>query len=282
MSKKMFIVFATLLTVVLLLNSCAGASVQPTATLPPAQPATATPQPADTPVPLPTQAPAQPTQSPSGASGSISLDLSGVAQDQTVETVAAVPHSTEGPWWEAMPQYTQVTLQGYPITNHLLKPQIFIYPVKDLGVNPVAGAIMAKLQTQLQNQQAGQDIPYLPLYNAAQVMHAQVKYLDFKSGKGVRFLTQFDQALLPINNYELIYTFQGLTSDGKYYIAVVLPVTNPELPATQQVSPQQETELSDFPAYMAKTVAWLEQQPGSSFTPDLSKLDGMIQSIEIK
>jgi hypothetical protein len=40
--------------------------------------------------------------------------------------------------------------------------------------------------------------------------------------------------------------------------------------------------VCDFPAYMAKTVAWLEQQPANSFTPGLTKLDVMIQSIEVK
>ena len=62
-------------------------------------------------------------------------------------------------------------------------------------------------------------------------MHVQVQYLDFKSGTGVRFLTQFNNGMAPVNNHDLIYTFQGLTSDGKYYIAAVLPVTHPDLPA---------------------------------------------------
>ena len=125
-------------------------------------------------------------------------------------------------------------------------------------------------------------MPFLPLFNAQQVMHAQVQYLDFKNGNGVRFLTQFDQAPLPINNFELIYTFQGLTRDGKYYIAAVLPVTHPDLPANNQVAAQQASELNDFPAYLAKTVTWLDQQPAGSFTPDLAKLDALIQSIEVK
>jgi hypothetical protein len=53
------------------------------------------------------------------------------------------------------------------------------------------------------------------------------------------------------------YTFQGLTSDGNYYIAAVLPVTHPDLPDTQQVSAQQIDEVEDFRATLAKTVASL-------------------------
>jgi hypothetical protein len=98
----------------------------------------------------------------------------------------------------------------------------------------------------------------------------------------VRYLTQFDQAPLPINSYELIYTFQGLTGDGRYYIAAVLPVTHPELPAGQQVGAEQAAGLDDFPAYLAKTVAGLDGQPAGSFTPGLTNLDALIGSIEIK
>ena len=67
-------------------------------------------------------------------------------------------------------------------------------------------------------------MPFLPLFNAAQVMHTHLQYLDFKNGQGLRYLTEFDQGIIPINNYELIYTYQGLTGDGKYYVAAVLPV----------------------------------------------------------
>ncbi len=247
----------------------------PTATQLPSQ------APTDQPVALPTQIPA--TQPAAGASGAITLDLSGVAQDQTVETIPAVPASASGPYWEAAPEHHRVTLQGYPVANHLLKPQIFVYPVADLAAaNEGMGKMASDLQTLLGTQKAGEYLPFLPLFNAQQVFHAQVQYLDFKNGKGVRYLTQFDQAPLPINNFELIYTFQGLSSDGKFYIAAVLPVTHPELPATQQVSPEQEADLKDFPAYLAKTAAWLDQQPSASFTPDLAKLDALIQSIEVQ
>ncbi len=269
----------------LLLSACQPVNV--TDSQPPAQPteilaAQATLEPAQPTeqVAKPTQPPAEATQPPADASGGISLDLSGVAQDQTVETVAAVPAGDDRPWWEATPQHRLVTLQGYPVTGHMMKPQIFIYPVADLAsFNEAAGEMVTDLQALLQAQKPGDRMPFLPLFNASQVMHAQVQYLDFKNGKGVRFLTQFDQGPLPINNTELIYTFQGLTSDGKYYIAAVLPVTHPDLPDNQQVN---EADMNDFPAYLAKTVAMLDGQPGASFTPDLAKLDALIQSIEVK
>jgi hypothetical protein len=232
-----------------------------------------------------TAAPAQ-TASPAetGQMGAVTVDASGVAQTVTSQVVAAVPASDDGPWWEAMPQYTLLTLEGYPITNHLLTPQIFVYPAQDLpAANENAGQIVADLQALLQNPQDGQLMPFLPLYNAAQVMHAQVKSLDFKNGKGVRYLTQFDQAMLPINNHELIYTYQGLTSDGKYYVAAVLPVNLAGLPANENDLDNLPAEFtSDFPKYLSNTVSLLDQQSPASFTPDLNKLDTMMGSLDIK
>lgn len=281
----------------LILSACQPAATPTSAPPPTAAPSsaptqvqaspTAAPTTAPSPVPptaAPTAAPTAPPTQPSVTStGEITFDYSALAQDLTVETVPAQDASSGSPYWDILPQYQRVTLKGYPVTNHLLKPQIFIYPFSGLAsANEGAGKIASDLQALLQSQQAGDHLPFMPLFNASQVIHAQVQYLDFKNGKGVRFLTQFDQAFLPINNYELIYTFQGLTSDGKYYIAAVLPVTNPELPASAQVDEQMIKEFSDFPGYISKMVTLLDGQPAGSFTPDLSKLDAMIQSIEVK
>jgi hypothetical protein len=271
--------FASFTAILVLLSACqpAALTTSPQPIQPPAQPTQLPAQPTAAPVTVATQIPTQPS---GGAPADITLDYSAVAQNVTVETVPAQPANGARP---AGPEYRRLTLQGYPVANHLHKPQIFIYPTGDLAsANENAGKMVTELQALLQTQQAGDPLPFLPLFNAAQVMHAQVQYLDFKNGKGVRFLTQFDQAPLPINNYELFYTFQGLTSDGKYYVAAVLPVTNPELPASSEVSEQQAKELNDFPNYLSGVVALLNQQPADRFTPDLNKLDALMGSIEVK
>lgn len=226
------------------------------------------------------------TATPAGSEGQngpqVTVDVSGVAQDVVSQVIPAVPPSADGPWWAMMPQYTLLTLQGYPLSGTLMQPQIFVYRVNDLGDNEVAMQVAESLQTLLQGQQEGQVMPYLPPYNAAQVMHAQVKYLDFKNGTGVRYLTQFDQAVLPINNHELHYTYQGLTNDGKYYVAAVLPVNLPSLPVDEIVTENPEGFITNFPQYLQNTVIMLNQQPASAFTPDLSQLDALVQSIEVK
>jgi hypothetical protein len=218
-----------------------------------------------------------------GTAGEIALDFAALAGDVALEAVAAQPASDDGPWWEAAPQYRLLTLQGYPVTDHQSKPQIFVYPAADLAAaNEYMGQAADKMESFLQTQQVGESLPFLPLINAKQVMHPQTQDLDFKNGKGIRFLTMYSQGLVPINNQELIYTFQGLTGDGKYYIAAILPVTHPKLADDPRVNDLLTGVGSEYQNYISKTASLLDQEPGNSFTPDLSELDALIGSLEVK
>lgn len=214
----------------------------------------------------------------------VSLDTGSIASDFEIEMIAAVPPGENVPGWELLPSYTRVTLQGYPIDNHLMQPQIFIYPVEELTqVNEGAGQMVASLQMLIQSPQEAPTMPFLPLYNAAQVMHTHLQYLDFEDGQGLRYLTQFSQGIVPINNHELIYTYQGLTDDGKYYVAAVLPVSHPSLPTDGQVTGSEPPAFtSDFTAYLANVVAALNPQAATTFTPDLTQLDAMMSSLEVQ
>lgn len=262
-----------------MLTACNAPVVEPTTSQPEATATQPAPQVTEEVEPTATV-----EQERAGGAGEVSLTVAGVAQDVTSEVIAAVDASAGGPYWELAPEHTVLTLSGYPVAGHMHTPRIYVYPVAELAAtNEGAGKIAADLQALLQTQQAGKYLPFLPLFNAAQVMHAQVQYLDFQGGKGVRFLTQFDQAPLPINNRALFYTFQGLTNDGAYYVAAVLPVNLASLPADEQVGEQELPGfIDDFPAYLAEVVSSLDQQPASAFTPDLAALDAMMRSIEVK
>jgi hypothetical protein len=224
------------------------------------------------------------TEPPDAQAVSYSIDFSGVAQSVTTETVAAVEQSPDGPWWEAMPEYISVTLEGYPISEHQMKPQIFIYPVEGLvSYNEEAGIRTGDLRTLLSSHEVGDVIPLLPLYNSAQVIHPQVKFIDFKNGQGVRYLTQYNQGVTPINNNELFYTFQGLTSDGKYYVAAILPVNYPDLPIDGNVLPESPEQFaSELSTYLAEIIKTFDEAPSGTFTPDLAALDEMMMSLEVK
>jgi hypothetical protein len=128
------------------------------------------------------------------------------------------------------------------------------------------------------------EIPILPPADAAQVFKARVKLLPFHGGKGLAFVTAYAQDTVPVANDALFYTFQGLTGDGRYWVAVYYPLTASALPKTVRDSP----EAKDFKAfdahfqtYLKKTVHALED-PKTVYTPDLGKLDALVRSIEIR
>ena len=238
----------------------------------------ATLSPTATTAPVPTAVPT------SSGSPQLSMDAGNTGVILLTGTVPAVPASSNAPYWQVLPEYTLVTLQGYPINSSIIQPQIFIYPVQELGqVNEGAAKVVALLQTLIQSPQEIQTMPYLPLGNDQQVMHAQVQYLDFKNGQGVRYLTEFAQAIVPITNSRLIYTYQGLTSDGKYYVAAVLPVNHPSLPADENATDNVPLEFSsDYPTYLGNVINSLNTAAANTYTPDLTQLDAMMSSIEIK
>lgn len=269
-------ILAALLMVSLLLCACAPAA-QPLARVESAAPA-------DTAAPLVvTAAPVDTFAAPDSGLPTVSLDAGSLASGYQAETVPAA-FGGDLPYWEVLPEYTRVTLQGYTISDHLHEPAIYIYPVRELEkVNEGARTVVSSLQSLLQSPQEIPNMPFLPLFNAGQMMHTHLQYLDFQSGQGLRYLTMFSQGIVPINNHELIYTYQGLTSDGKYYVAAVLPVTHTSLPADGSVTGSEPPEfVSDYAAYVANTAASLNTQAANTFTPDLTQLDAMMSSLEIK
>lgn len=122
----------------------------------------------------------------------------------------------------------------------------------------------------------------LPLFGSVQVMHAQFQYLDFTNGQGMRFLTQYNSGIVPVNNAQLFYTYQGLTSDGLYYAAVVAPVNLPELPLDATSASLTTDWPASYQRLLSDTIQLLNKQSASAFTPDLALLDAMVRSIEVK
>ena len=231
---------------------------------------------APTPTPLPPSTPV-----PVGNPGEVSLDYSAVAQNISLETVPAAAATPGGPYWEGAPAYLRYTLQGYPVTTNPRMPQIFIFKVADMApANAAMAQYAADLQTLLQNHQAGNQIPFLPISSESQMFRACMEFVDFKNGQGVVFLTLLGQGVKLVNNSDLILAFQGLTNDGKYYLSAILPVTQADLPADGASG--QLPDMSGLSSYLNNTIKMLDDQPAGSFTPSLEALNALVRSIEVK
>ncbi len=172
--------------------------------------------------------------------------------------------------------------------------EIHIYPTAGLNaeVQPIVAALQQLLAEQPDtsafevfppNEGAEQlGLTMLPPSNAVQTLRAQAEYLSFAEGQGIRYLTQLSQGPVPISNQDLFYTFQGLTDDGATYVSAYFPVTLPALPGSPQLSEAEfEALMADWQGYLAQTLALLDEQPKSAFTPDLAALDAVIHSLSV-
>jgi hypothetical protein len=203
-----------------------------------------------------------------------------LAASVTPETVPAQEDAEVEPW--NIPEYVEFTFSGYILPNTFHTPRIMVFSVDAYNaINPTAGDIIYQLQQLLQSQPENpEEIPFLPIFNAAQFMQANVSYLRFQNGEGVRFLTQYGQAAWPINNDDMFYSFQGITDDGQFYISAILPIAHPSLPDPETVT-MDDDFYNNFMDYVAIKEGHLTAESPGSFSPTLPMLDEMIESLQV-
>lgn len=191
-----------------------------------------------------------------------------------------------GAYWELLPDYVEFSFDGFMGAEEVdFLALVNVYPVRELealreDVAEVVTPEIDLLRTLLEERpefETVEDVPYLPLMNAAQVLWAQPQYLDFDGGSGVRYVTVFQQAPDAITGERLIYTFQGLTDDGEYYISASFPVSAPPLVA----DPVAYDVEMDNNAYRAEVIARLNPLAEEEFTPDLTLLDNLVRSLVV-
>lgn len=196
---------------------------------------------------------------------------------------------TEGmTMYGSLPGWTEFTFMGYLVASNIERPQIFVYPVDSFPASgSPADTVLAAIQAflaarapQAARINSGDAIPALPLINAAQVLVAKPQYIDFQNGSGVRFLTVYSQAPIPVTNEWLLYAFVGLTADGRYVIAAQFPVKASVLPDSIDFTTFDfDTFMATYDATMNQTVVSLDTLDVTGYTPDLTRLDALIQSL---
>ena len=209
-----------------------------------------------------------------------------VAEGVTPETIPGQNMGEDYMPGDTYPTYFEFTLDNYAVPSHFHSPVIRVYPVDEYrAISTAAAGNIDALQQALVNRPAGgvnSHLPFLPIWNAAQMFADKVGYFDFQNGSGVRYLTMYGQAVYPLDNQNLFYTFQGLTHDGRYYISAILPVTHAALPMDGSAQIGDWMTFNDnWDTYIHDAINWLEAQDSAAFSPNLSALDSMMASFQI-
>ena len=213
----------------------------------------------------------------------------GIASGANPEKMTAVDTNSGAPW-EIAPTHLRLTLIGYPLQGKFSEPQIFVYPADPYAqVNPNASEQIGRLKKALAGSPLLKEtLPNVPFFNAGHLIAANIKLLNFQNGSGVRELTQYDQYPAPINNHELFYHFEGLTSDSKYYVIAVLPIAAPIL--AEDEKPDSSVPAGGVPlptgtgpddVYYVSVTQKLNALSPENYTPSLNALDALVQSISV-
>jgi len=216
----------------------------------------------------------------------------GLASGATSEVVPTVDESGGGPWGVA-PQYISFTLTDYTgRQDNFFQAVINVYPAADYAaVNSWAASSLTHLQAILASPATpltNENLPTVPFNGAAaQQYAAQAKLISFNSGNGTGMLSQYSQFPGPILKDNSFYHYEGLTSDGKYFIAMLFPVNLPlqstaENPSADGIPhPSDISDTAGLTSYYQGITDKLNEANPDSFQPSITLLDKLIQSITV-
>jgi hypothetical protein len=291
---------------VLLLTACARASEPkptPTKLTTPIVPTVAAPEMTAAPEATPA---AQPQGSPivtttvetrEGLPSIININAASIASVVKAEARSLNPNDPNAPpGLNGLPQHIRISFGEDKLTNDFLNPrerQILVIPLeeyrklyKNEDQRSAFDNEIDRLKSLLKDKpgKVEEPITVMPPLGAQQVFHLRLKYIDFNGGNGIRFITHYAQNIDPVTNASLFYTFQGMTSDGKYYLSAFIPLETSALPKDlQSTSKSEQDEAANlFDVYINRVAGVLNNLKVEDFKPNLIDLDSVMQSLEVK
>jgi len=165
-----------------------------------------------------------------------------------------------------------------------------VYRVADLTGYADASLRVTQLQTLLAdrpdlatymtatNDGIVNELPYLPVFPAAQAIQARAQYIDTPQLAGVAFLTAFRQDVSPFAAGDFWYTFQGLSTDGTRYVSVSWVVNATMFPARVGAK-EANHQAKRWLKYLNESIATLNGATPDAFTPPLTSIDALVRSI---
>lgn len=239
----------------------------------------------------------------------ISFDFDSSLGEVAAETRCAITDLDlgKGIFYEYHPEHPAFVFKGEYANksedSFFSKPEIRIYPISEyleiVGQNADLRRIVEKeferLKDSLEKKPTSftYKAPFVAVLEAGQLFQTKVKYVNFKTGKGVLYLTWFcndPTRSCHIDSQGLSYVFQGLTDDGRHFIYATFPMKTKFLPLKEKVpdvfgcfNPKSNATFDE----LAEACQKYGQQVGSKvdlfastdFYPPLDLFDKVIQSL---
>ena len=227
----------------------------------------------------------------------IQMDLQGLADFYSWQVIPASP-IPPGPGGMGFPPHILLTFNGATPEDVLANngPRMYIFPTQAYvnlyqaqGSSIVADQVtrLGQLITTADGRQTLPEspMPLLPPPNSYMDRWVQFLDLDFVVGRGVRYISDspLRQDIGPWTNETTGYYYQGLTTDGTFYISLFWPESTEALPNTVEDVPEDVLAASrnpeTSPTYQQEVKDTLNALPASAWNPDLASLDAMMASL---
>lgn len=217
-------------------------------------------------------------------SGGITFDYPASWKKASAKKVAAVPLASPDDKPDGVaPAYNEISVQG--LTIYVVPTSEGKLPVKEFEKRyPTVASAAKDLSALLKTSSTStKSTPIFPWADASTPFEAKKKQLSFKNGKAIRYIGEYLIEPDVVDNARLVYSAQGLSTDGKWYLSVMAPLKTKSLPDKSDISkwPQDKYKKfsADFAKYGAQVGAKLDKLPSSSFTPSIDELDQLVTSI---
>ncbi len=193
----------------------------------------------------------------------------------------------------AEPPFTQFALYNeFPVPESVLDAVggVRVYRTADFAGYTEHESRLQQLQTLLDerpdlaaymmaSEDMNQDaLPFIPVFPAGQVIRARAQVVDTPAVMGISYVTIYQQAAEPFLSDSFIYTFQGVSADGAYYVSAIFNLTTELFPAELPTDYDPDAFLAQMQAYFEESIAQLSAAAPDDFTPSLTTLDALIQS----
>ena len=127
------------------------------------------------------------------------------------------------------------------------------------------------------------DVPIPPSFDlvfAPVFLESRPEYVDFENGTGIRYLTHMSQDFTGVAP---IYMYVGLTDDGLYLVQFRVRITSIALNISDEINEfYNQGDLSEnYSELMAVADEILTTSTPDTFYPDLSEIDGFINSLSV-
>ena len=138
---------------------------------------------------------------------------------------------------------------------------------------------LAQYEPAINNPELG-SLPYVPVITHGAIMTARAHYIETEALQGIAYVQVVRADLGPFMSRDFMYTVQGISRDGEYYVNATFNLSTELFPETLEGTDfNMEAFQQQWPEYLAESISIVNQAAANDFTPSLDLLDELVQSI---